>query len=124
MANVQDLLELGGSRNCTRSQHVCECLQGCDFEKDLDLVDCVALARHANSKTIVCKGCVAVVVDSLVYVAVVVVVERNVPVAAIESNTVCEKLDHIWSSLVWCTASNSQYIVQHSTSVEQRSVSH
>lgn len=78
---MQDLLELGSSRNGTRPQLVCERLQGCNFEKDLDLVDRISLRRHADTKTIVAEGRVAVVVDSLVYVAVVVVVEWDVPVA-------------------------------------------
>lgn len=71
---------------------LCERLQSCDFEEDLNLINRITLRGGANAEAVPSKGGVAVVVDSSGNVGVVVLVEGNVPVAAVEADTVGEDL--------------------------------
>lgn len=69
-------------------------VQGLDLGEELDLVDRVAVRRVGNAQAVPGERRVALL-DGAVDVAVVVVVERVVPVTAVEADTVRQDLDGV-----------------------------
>lgn len=67
-------------------------IQGRNLQRGLDLVDSIAVLGLGDAQTVPRKGAVAVA-DSPSNVAVVVVVERKVPVSPVEGNPMGQKLN-------------------------------
>ena len=67
--------------------------------------------RHANARTVVGKGGEAIVVNCNIDVAVVVVVERKVPVATVETDTVSEDLKGGRWAAVWLAVGRSNMVL-------------
>lgn len=76
-------------------------LQSGNFERLLDLVDWIALGRGGDAETVPGEGRVALFVNGLGDVAVVEVVEGEIPVAAIETDAVGQDLEGLAGSVVW-----------------------
>jgi len=75
-------------------------LENIDLEPRLHHREGIAMRRLADAVAIVCEGAVAICVDSFLDVAVVVVVERQIPVRAVKANAVSEDLDYTgWSAV-------------------------
>lgn len=110
VTDVDDLLELGDGLDLATTDHVGELAEGLNLNLGLDLVDRLAVLRHADTQTVVRESRVAVVVNCLVDVRVVEVVEWNVPVAAVEANTVGEHLDGVGVTPVRSTESGRQVV--------------
>lgn len=72
-----------------------EDLQSGEFEEDLDFVDCFALGRGADAKTVPSEGRVAVAINGGCDVGVVVLVEWEIPIAAVEADAVGEDLEGV-----------------------------
>lgn len=117
VSNVNNLLESGHTSDLSSTELVGQLLQSSDLECDLDLVDWLSVAGHANSKTVVREGSVAVLLNSLGNVRVVVVVVRKIPVRAVEANAVGQKLDGAGSSTRWSAVSGRQVVVTGEVSV-------
>ena len=102
MANVNNLWKFARDTfDRTLSQALCESAKSIDFEKGLDLLDWVAVRRHADAEAIPGERRVAILIYSLLDVAVVVVVEGQIPIAAVETNAVGQDLHHFGGSAVW-----------------------
>lgn len=85
-------------------------LQGSNLEVDLDLVDGVTVRRLSDAQAVPGQGRVALL-DGLVDVAVVVVVEGVVPVAAVKADTVGEDLDGVARAVVRLTVRGSKLVL-------------
>lgn len=101
VSNVDDLLELGNTWNLSSTEQVGELFECSNFELHLNLVDRLAVAGHANSKTVVGEGRVAILLHGTVNVGVVVVVVGKVPVGTIEADAVREQLDSVGGAMRW-----------------------
>jgi hypothetical protein len=63
--------------------------QSSELEGLLDFIDRFTFRRRSNTKTVPCKGRVAMLVDSLRDIAIVVTIKGKIPITAINSNTMC-----------------------------------
>lgn len=94
VARVRDAVELvlQADGQLALGRLLCESLQCLQLEKDLNLIDGVALGRGADAKAVPGEGRVAMAVDGGSDVGVVVLVEGKVPVAAVKADAVREDL--------------------------------
>lgn len=106
---MNDLLEAGNTGDLSSTELVGQSLESCNFECDLNLVDRLAVAGHANTKTVVGEGSVALL-ESLVDIAVVVVVVGEIPVGAVEANAMGEELHGVGSSVGWSAVGGGQIV--------------
>jgi len=63
------------------AKHLCELSGCCNLEEDLNLVQRLAVRRIADSQTVEAKSGVFVLICSNIHVAVVVVIEWQIPVS-------------------------------------------
>lgn len=110
VSNVEDLLKRRNTRDSSSTESVGELLESSNLEGDLDLIDRLALAGHTDTKTVVGEGGEAVVLDRTVGVGVVVVVVGEVPVRAVEADTVGEKLNGIRGTVRWSAVGGGQVV--------------
>lgn len=102
---ARDALDLTGL------DHEGELFESINLEQSLDLVDGIAVRGHANAETVPGEGRIAVHVYSFVDIAVVVVVDRQIPVATVEANAMSQDLQGARSAAVWLTVCGRDLIV-------------
>ena len=93
VADVDNLLELVVyALEAAFTQLLGEGTEGIDLEEGLDFLNRVAVGRHGDSEAVPREGREAVLVGGHGAVGVVARVERHVPVAPVEADTVSEYL--------------------------------
>jgi hypothetical protein len=73
------------SREGSISEHLCKLSSCCNLEEDLDLIQRLSVGRVADPETVKAESAIFVLIRSNIDVAVIVVVERQVPVSALVS---------------------------------------
>lgn len=82
----------GDARDGARAELIGEGFEGGELEEALDLVDGFAMGGLGDAEAVPGEGGVAVVVDGRADVAVVVVVDGEVPVTPIKADAVGQDL--------------------------------
>lgn len=111
VANVLDLVE--GAMDAwdrTGAELHRQVVEGGYLQRRLDFIDGLAMLRHAHAEAIPSEGAVAIFVCRFGHVGVVVVVDTDVPVGAVETNAVGEQLNEAGGTRVGLAVGRRDFV--------------